>query len=64
VGLRLQKALVGLAALDLPGFADEARRLSRGALAQASRALVTADDRERLAAVAEPLLTEPTGASA
>ncbi len=56
VGLRLQKALVGLAALDLPGFADEARRLSRGALDHAAKALATEADRERLAAAASPLM--------
>lgn len=62
VGLRLQKALVTLAALDLPGFADEARRLSRGALDHAAKALATEADRERLAAAAGPLVAKPTGA--
>jgi uncharacterized membrane protein len=56
VGLKLQKALVGLAALDLPGFAGEARRLSRGALDHAAGALATEAERERLAAAASPLM--------
>jgi uncharacterized membrane protein len=61
VGLRLQKALVTLAALGLPHFAEEARRLSLGAIAQANEALVTADDRDRLAAAAAPLATGTAG---
>jgi uncharacterized membrane protein len=55
VGLRLQKALVALAALGLPEFAAEARRTSASALDHAAAALVTQADRQRLAAAATPL---------
>jgi uncharacterized membrane protein len=52
VGLRLQKTLAGLAALGLPGFAEEASRLSRRALAHAAVALDIEEDKARLAEAA------------
>lgn len=52
VGLRLQKALAALAALGVPGYAREAERLSRLALAHAAKALALDEERERLAEAA------------
>jgi uncharacterized membrane protein len=57
VGIRLQKALIALAALELPGFAEQARILSRRALAHADVALDIDEDKARLAAISQRLGT-------
>ncbi len=53
VALRLQHALAALSALDTPGFADAAQRVSRRGLALAHHALVLDTDRGRIDRAAE-----------
>jgi uncharacterized membrane protein len=52
VGLRLQKSLAALAALRVPDFPEQARRVSALALAHADAALAIEADRHRLAEAA------------